>query len=161
VAGTIVEVQAANILPPVWNCVAQLNITTTPTIVDLTTLPSPYKSLDAEQSNVIGRYVRVTAMGNPVYYVTGSSNSNVLNALANINAANFSSVANAAGGYALTIKGTEAEPIPSGTYVDVLVPSTGGTPKVQNPPGANSACRYIALMTTANTAQVTLRQSSP
>ena len=156
-SGTIVEVQAANILPAVANFIATLNISSVPTVVDLTTLPSPYKTLDAEQSNVIGRYVRVTVMSNPVYYAT--SNNAAL--LANINAANFSSVANAAGGYALTIKGTEAEPIPAGFYVDVLVPSTGGTPKIQNPPGANSACRYIALMTTANTAQVTMRQSSP
>jgi hypothetical protein len=155
VAGTLVEVQAANILPAVANFIAQVNISGTPTIIDLTTLPSPYKTLDAEQQNVIGRYVRVTVMGNPVYYATGNNTA----LLANMNAANFSTVN--ATTFALSIKGTEMEPIPSGSYIDVDIPSTGGTPKIQNPPGANSICRYIALMTTANTAQVTLRQSSP
>ena len=156
---TLVQVQADDVLPAVQNCIATINVGVVPTIVDLTTLPSPLKGLDAEQSNVIGRYVRVTASSNPVYYATG--NANQLNALANINAANFSTVGNAAKGYALVLAGTEAEPIFAGTFIDVRVASTGGTPKTQNPAGGNSAYRYIALMTTANTAQVTLRQSSP
>ena len=155
-SGTLVEVQSATITPAVQNSIASLNINTTPSVVDLTSLPSPFAGLDAEQKNVVGRYVRVSATLGTVYYATG--NANQLNALSNINAANFSTFN--ATSHQLTLAGTECEPIPAGTFIDVDVLSTGGTPKIQNPQGANSAFRYIALVTLANTAVVTLRQSS-
>jgi hypothetical protein len=161
--------QYSQVIPAMQGAVAQTNVNSTPVVIDITTLPSNpavrnvppnananlgQATVDPDQYNPVGKYVRITASSNTVYYAVGSNYA----ALANINAAAFSTINGTTG--QVTTNGQEGEPIAAGAWVDVYI-TMGGTPRTQNPPGANSPCRYLALVTSgSNTATATIRQSS-
>src|SRR5579872_4614771 len=111
------EKQAAEVVPAIYNQVAAINCSTTVQVVDLTTLPrSAAVPGDQPVKNPVGAYVRITADGGNVYYVTGS-NFNALNAIPNTVV--FSTV-NATTGK-VTISGNEMDVIPAGAWADFVV----------------------------------------
>jgi len=152
------EQQYQTVLPPVAGAFAAVNCSTTPTVVDLTSLPADPAAQgggDPGEKNPIGKYVRVTADGGSIYFVTGS-NINALNAIPNT--AIYSTV-NATTG-AVTVSGNELDVIPAGTFKDVFVVA-GATPQTEFPPGKSSPSRYIAFMTASGSAVARFGQASP
>lgn len=161
----VVEVQFQRILPPSQGAIAALAITTAVTIVDLTTLPSGLGAtggtIQPDQTNVVGKYVRVYADGGTIYHAYGNN----ANALALINANSVSAVA--ANG-TLTLTGNECFPIPVGTFSDEIVVSASNgantgmsSPQQQIPRGGLAVSRYLALIMQTGTATARFYQSSP
>jgi hypothetical protein len=161
-----VETQFFKVLPPGLNGIVQVNVTTTAVVIDVTSIPpnpvavsAPTQAnttRDPDQRNPIGKFIRVTVAGsNSISYAVGGTAN--YNALLNVNASSTSTV-NATTG-AVTVTGTECVAVPSPGFVDVYL-SPGGTPITQNPPGANSPTRYIALVASSNAQLVSLYQSS-
>lgn len=164
--GTQVEEKVANILPPVYGSVAAINCTTTPQVIDMTTVPlskamSGYGGQD--NGNPINKFVRITAQGGDIYFTTGS-NFALLNAIPNTSV--FSTV-NATTG-AVTVAGGEMDYIPAGAWKDVrFFPANAQTTIGGNPiPGSGAAygktspVRYVALASGAGGGVARLEQSS-
>lgn len=152
----VAEKDAAVIWPAVKGATVAINCSTTVQVVDFTSIPQTgIKVNDPASQNPVGHFVRVTADGGAVYYVTGS-NFAQLNAISNPNA--FTTVNTTTG--KVTINGSEVDVIPSGSFVDFVVPQSG-TAQTQNPPGSNSACRYIALLSASGNPVARMHQSGP
>lgn len=151
------EKQAAEVIPPFYNCVAAINCSTTCQVVDLTSLPkSPATPGEQPNKNPIGTYVRIVAQGGDVYYTTGS-NFAQLNAIANTVV--FSTV-NATTG-AVTISGKELDYIPAGAWVDFVAVPGVTPPAARNAPAGNdSPCRYVALIASSGNPVARIHQSS-
>lgn len=148
---------AATKLPAQQNSICTLNINTTPSVVDLTSLPQ-YGALVGTGlgPNPVGHWVRITVSAGTAYYATG--NMNQVNALANINAAAVSTLN--ATTHQVAVNGYECEPLFNTQSVDLYV-EPKGTPEAQNPSGGLSPCRYVSLVTLSSTALVTIRQVGP
>jgi hypothetical protein len=153
---TPIEIAEAEVLPPTFGAIGAVQVTTTPVVVDLTTLPrSPAAPTpDEGQQNCIGKYVRVTAELGDIYFATGNN----ANALANINATAYSAVN--ATTHAITVNGNEGDYILQGSWKDVLaVP--GSAPQAKQPPGGDSPSRYISFVTKTGTSVARFHQASP
>lgn len=151
---TIVEVQAATVLPPVQTAIAAIQLNTTPQVIDLTSMPTcPAVNSDPGNQNPVGHYVRITMRGGDGYYAMGSN----ATTLAAISPNSYTAVA--ANGK-LTLTNNEASIVPAGTYVDLLVPNGGGSPQAQNPSGGRSPCRYVSLVAASGTPVAEIHQSS-
>lgn len=168
----IVEKQAAEVLPPVYGAMVAVNCTTNvATVVDLASFPATpagpgYTLANAiaansaasaapDQQNPVGKYIRITAQGNDVYYVLGS-NFTQLNA---ITVPGVYTTVNATTGK-VTVNGNELDHIANGTFKDVWIPASV-SPQVQSPPGSASPCRYVAVIGSGAGAVARIYQSSP
>lgn len=157
------EKQAAEVVPPVYGQVAAVNCSTTVQVVDLTTLPRSTVTPGSQPvDNPAGKYVRITADGGNVYFVTGS-NFALLNAIPNTVV--FSTV-NATTG-ALTQNNSALDVIPAGAWKDfVVMPGAtspnGGAPLGSATPGygKDSPCRYVALVASSGNPVARIHQSS-
>ena len=132
-------------------------MTTTVQVVDVTSLPgNPVKTGgDPSSQNPVGHYMRITADGGNVYFVTGA-NFTLLNSIPNT--VSYSTVNTTTG--AVTLTKNEEDMIPAGGWKDfVIMPN--GTMQTQTPPGGKSACRYIALQTSTGSAVARMYQSGP
>lgn len=157
------EAQAAEVFPPIFNQVAAINCSTTVQVIDLTTLPK-CAALPGDQpvKNPVGSYVRITADGGNVYFVTGN-NFALLNAIPNTVV--YSTV-NATTG-AVSNFANIPDVIYSGAWKDfVVVPgitgSMGSSGAGSATPGygKDSPCRYVALLTSTGNAAARIHQSS-
>lgn len=151
------EKQAAQVIPPFANATVAINCSTTVQVIDLCSLPrSPATPGEQPNENPIKKYVRITAALGDVYFVTGS-NFTQLNAIPNT--VIFSTVNTATG--KVTINGNELDYIPSGAWKDFVV-MAGKTPQAVagNVPGADSPCRYVALIAASGNPVARIHQSS-
>lgn len=158
-----VEEQAAKILPPVYNTIAAVNCSTTVTVVDMTTLPlsGAMSNFSMQDRTPMGKYVRITADGGPIYFVTGS-NFAQLNAIANT--VIYSTINTTTG--KVTVAGGELDRVPQDAWKDVMFypanSATAANPVVPTGAsyGTNSPVRYLALITASGNAIARLYQSS-
>lgn len=150
------EKDAAVIYPPVFGKTVAVNCSPTVQVVDLTSLPgNPFKTGDPASQNPVGHYVKITAQGGDIYYVTGN-NFAQLNAIPNT--VLFTTVNTTTG--KVTIQGNEVDYIAAGTYEHFVVPLAGQA-TTQSPPGSGSPARYVALLTASGNATARIRQSGP
>lgn len=152
----IAEMRASVVQPPIQNATLAINCTTTVQVIDLCSIPgNPVKAGgDPDSKNPVGHFIRITADGGNIYYVTGS-NFNSLNAIPNT--VSYSTV-NATTG-AVTLTGNEEDVIYSGGEKHFIV-MANGTPQTQNPPGGKSVCRYLAVQTSTGSAVARIYQVS-
>ena len=149
-----VETQAAEVIPPIYGQVAAIPVTTTVTVVDLCSFPRTKTTPgDRPTKNAIGAFIRITAVGGDVYYVTGN-NFAQLNTIAS---ASTPSAVNATNG-TVTFSGGETDSIPNGTWKGFR--AMPGNNAQAAPLGADSPCRYVALITATGTASARMYQSS-
>lgn len=151
---TIVEEQAAKVLPPIQGAIVALNCNTTPTVLDITSIPATpaMPGNMPDQKNPVSHYIRVSAQGGGIYFALGSN----ATTLASISATSYSTVS----GNKVTVTNNETDYIADGAWKDVIV-SPNGPPQTQNPPGSGSPARYIALVTASGSAAARLYQSGP
>jgi hypothetical protein len=151
------EKQAAQVIPPLLGAVVAINCSTTVQVVDLTSIPRNVITPGTQPNdNPIGKYVRITADGGNIYWVTGN-NFAALNAIANTVV--FSTINTTTG--KITVAGTEMDMLPSGAWKD-FVAMAGVTPPAapKTPAGNDSPCRYVALMSASGNPVARIHQSS-
>lgn len=149
-----VERMAAEITPPVQGATVAVNCNTTPQVIDLCSFPSAnLVPNQPDKKNPVGHYVRITADSNAIYFAFGSN----ITTLKNLSTTSYTTV-NATTG-AVTVTSNECSVVPGGSWKDFRV-IPGITPQVKNPIGADSPCRYIALLTATGTSIARIEQSS-
>ena len=150
--------RALDEFPAVLGSIVSVACTTTPQVIDLTTMPAmgsyPSGQVPLDSQNPVSHFVRIVpdaASGVSMYYATGS-NFALLNAIAN---SAQSTTVNATTG-ALTISGKEVQLLPIGGAKVKIVATT--SPQTENPPGKSSPCRYVVLFTGSSTGTARIHQ---
>jgi hypothetical protein len=157
-----VEEQVSNILPPVYGSTVAVNCSTTVQVVDMVSVPlsKAQANYSGQDATPVGKFVRITAQGGDVYFVTGS-NFALLNGIANT--VSYTTV-NATSG-AVTLTNSELDYIPAGGWKDVRLYPANNTAIGVTPPtgvawGKTSPVRYLALITASGNSVARLYQSS-
>jgi|SRR5579859_4051798 len=158
------EKQAAEVIPPIYGQTYAVNCSTTVQVIDLTSIPRNLAVPgDQPVKNPVNSYVRITAQGGDVYFVTGN-NFAALNAIPNTVV--FSTV-NTTTGALTSTNSNETDCIPAGAWKEFIVPpgqgGSGGSSAPGNAKpgyGKDSPCRYVALIAATGNPVARIHQSS-
>ena len=154
-------------LPPTVGSVIAVNcaVANTVYVVDLCSVPSSLAAdpsplvnanfaVNPDQKNPVGHQIRITADGGNIDFLFGPN----FNSVKNMSLVAFTTINGTTG--AVTVNGNECDMVSSGRFKDLEVPQNG-TAQTQNPPGAKSACRFIAVASTTAGAVARIYQRSP